>query len=111
MPASTSVKTEYPVANSVVSALGGWVCQRRQNRRDRLNRRSLDECGSHEGARIASDVGLSSHDLREMMNLGCGSKKQCQRDLARDPENPVWRQYCPTEGTLVALQGSAAVGH
>ena len=89
MPAPTSIETEYPVANSVVSALGG----------------------SYEVARIASDVGLSSHDLREMMNLGCGSKKQCQRDLARDPENPVWRQYCPNEGTLVALQGSAAVGH
>lgn len=89
MPAPTSIETEYPVANSVVSALGG----------------------SYEVARIASDVGLSSHDLREMMNLGCGSKKQCQRDLARDPENSVWQQYCPNEGTLVALQGSAAVGH
>jgi hypothetical protein len=89
MPAPTSIETEYPVANSVVSALGG----------------------SYEVARIASDVGLSSHDLREMMNLGWGSKKQCQRDLARDPENSVWRQYCPNEGTLVALQGSAAIGH
>ena len=44
--------------------------------------------------------------MRDMQRLcaTCASKKRCQRDLTRDPENRVWRQYCPNAGTLVELQ-------
>ena|SRR5436305_12870978 len=44
-------------------------------------------------------------ELRDMERLCtlCVSKGRCARDLATDPGDPVWRQYCPNEQTLVAL--------
>ena len=47
-------------------------------------------------------------DLQRLCST-CVSKKRCQRDLEHDPENPVWRQYCPNKGTLAALQDGAAL--
>jgi len=41
-------------------------------------------------------------DLQRVCTL-CRSKKQCVRDLARDPANAVWKDYCPNVGTLLAL--------
>lgn len=73
MSTPTSIGTEYPVINSVASTFGGWVLKHRQNRQDRQDHRSLDKCGSHEATRILRDVGLSSHDLRQMMNFGPGA--------------------------------------
>jgi len=146
MPASTLIKKQYSVANSVFSALSDWV---RKRKLIRQCRQKLDECDSYEIARMARDVGVSPHDLRRMVKLGpdaakqllsrmdalhlngdalsrskpgvmrdlqrlcstCASKKRCQRDLAHDPENPFWRQYCPNESTLVALQSSAVADH
>jgi hypothetical protein len=48
--------------------------------------------------------------LRDLQRLcsDCASKKRCQRDLKHDPDDPVWRQYCPNAGTLEALQSEAA---
>ena len=146
MPASTLIKKQYSVANSVFSALSDWIRKRKMIRQCRQN---LDECDNYEVARIARDVGVSPHDLRRMVKLGpdaaklllgrmnalhlngdalsrsnsgvmrdlqrlcstCASKKRCRRDLARDPENPFWRQYCPNESTLVALQSSTVADH
>ena len=47
--------------------------------------------------------------MRDLTRLcsQCASKGQCQRDLLSDSDNPVWRDYCPNENTLVALQGGA----
>jgi len=44
-------------------------------------------------------------ELRDMERLCtlCHSKGRCARDLGADPSDPVWRQYCPNEQTLVAL--------
>ena len=44
-------------------------------------------------------------ELRDMERLCtlCQSKGRCARDLGADPSDPVWRQYCPNEQTLVAL--------
>ncbi len=42
-------------------------------------------------------------DLQRLCS-SCASKRRCQRDLARHPDDPVWRQYCPNEITLSALQ-------
>jgi hypothetical protein len=44
-------------------------------------------------------------ELRDMERLCtlCASKGRCARDLATDPNDPAWRQYCPNEQTLVAL--------
>ena len=41
-------------------------------------------------------------ELRDMERL-CQSKGRCARDLGADASDPVWRQYCPNEQTLVAL--------
>ena len=63
--------------------------------------------------RRLSALGLSAgqlvHDapaeLRDMERLCtmCESKGRCARDLAADPQDPVWRKYCPNEQTLVVL--------
>jgi hypothetical protein len=33
----------------------------------------------------------------------CENKGRCARDLAADPNDPVWRKYCLNEQSLVAL--------
>ncbi len=33
----------------------------------------------------------------------CGSRKACELDLKRDPNDPVWETYCPNTTTLLAL--------
>ncbi len=50
--------------------------------------------------------------MRDLQRLcsNCVSKRRCQRDLADDPDDPVWRQYCPNAGTLGLLQREAAAG-
>jgi hypothetical protein len=55
---------------------------------------------------------LTKTDPGTMLDLqrlctNCASKRRCQRDLAHRPDDPVWRQYCPNEGTLKALQFEA----
>jgi hypothetical protein len=44
-------------------------------------------------------------ELRDMERLCtmCESKGRCARDLAADPDDPVWRKYCPNEQSLMAL--------
>jgi hypothetical protein len=48
--------------------------------------------------------------MRDLPRLrpNCASKKRCQRDLIHDPDDPMWRQYCPNAGPLNALQSEAA---
>lgn len=41
-------------------------------------------------------------DLQRSCAL-CESKRRCARDLARDPANPAWKNYCPNNATLMAL--------
>jgi hypothetical protein len=58
-------------------------------------------------------LGLSSADLvktapaelRDMERLCtlCQSKGRCARDVATDPGDPAWHQYCPNEQTLTSL--------
>jgi hypothetical protein len=143
MLAPNPVKT-YPFVDSVLAAFSEW---RRKRGKMRESRQRLDQCDAHEVARIARDVGLSSHELQDMVKRGpdaaklllrrmaalhlspdvvtksepavmrdlqrlcsmCASKKRCQRALASNPDDPVWRRYCPNVGTLVALQEDTAV--
>jgi hypothetical protein len=42
-------------------------------------------------------------DLERVCTI-CGSKRRCDRDLARHPDDPVWRTYCPNTQTLEALE-------
>jgi hypothetical protein len=41
-------------------------------------------------------------DLQRVCTI-CVSSRECTHDLARDPDDPVWRQYCPNVVTLDAL--------
>ena len=54
----------------------------------------------------ASEVAKTAPaELRDMERLCtfCQSKGRCARDLAEDSSDPIWRQYCPNEETLIAL--------
>jgi len=33
----------------------------------------------------------------------CNCHRRCARDLACDPLDPVWKDYCPNTQTLTAL--------
>jgi len=41
-------------------------------------------------------------DLQRVCTM-CNCQKRCARDLARDPNDPVWKDYCPNAQTLTAL--------
>ena len=41
-------------------------------------------------------------DLQRVCSM-CDCKKRCARDLARDPADLVWKDYCPNGQTLTAL--------
>ena len=53
---------------------------------------------------IASSEPGTMRDLQRLCS-NCVSKKRCRRDLAQNPTDPVWRQYCPNAGTLGLLKG------
>lgn len=72
MLASNSVKTDSDFI-SVFETFRGWLHNRKLFRRCRQR---LDACDKNEIARIVRDVGLSSHDLREMAALGPDAAKQ-----------------------------------
>lgn len=57
------------------------------------------------GLSSAELVKTAPAELRDMERLCtlCVSKGRCSRDLGADPSDPVWRQYCPNEQTLVTL--------
>ena len=41
-------------------------------------------------------------DMQRVCTM-CACHGRCQRDLARDPNDPVWKSYCPNAGTLTSL--------
>jgi hypothetical protein len=42
------------------------------------------------------------HDLQRVCSM-CGDKGECEYDLATNPSDPAWREYCPNVMTLDAL--------
>jgi hypothetical protein len=46
-------------------------------------------------------------DLERVCTV-CGSKRRCERDLARHPGDAAWRTYCPNAHTLEALEEDAS---
>jgi hypothetical protein len=63
--------------------------------------RRLDNLGLTK-AELAQTAPAQLRDMERLCTL-CVSKGRCARDLATDPSDPVWRQYCPNEETIVAL--------
>jgi hypothetical protein len=47
------------------------------------------------------------NDLQRVCTL-CTSERACKHDLARSPDDPVWREYCPNVVTLDALTAERA---
>jgi hypothetical protein len=48
-------------------------------------------------------------DMSRLCSL-CRSDGRCARDLARDPDDPAWRRYCPNAETLDALRPAGPPG-
>jgi hypothetical protein len=68
----------------------------------RLKRVGLDAAGI---ARVEPQV---LRDLERVCTL-CASKRKCQHDLAKDPADLGWRDYCPNVMTLAALERERAI--
>jgi len=56
--------------------------------------------------RLVNAVPEVLRDLERVCTL-CGSKRQCERDLATNPSDPRWRAYCPNVSTLDALHDTS----
>jgi hypothetical protein len=48
---------------------------------------------------------IAPHTFRDLQKLCsfCKSHGRCLRDLARNPADEAWKDYCPNVGTLMAL--------
>jgi uncharacterized protein YjiS (DUF1127 family) len=57
-------------------------------------------------AALRRDEPLVMRDLERVCSV-CGSKRRCKRDLARFPDDGVWRKYCPNATTLDALEAGS----
>jgi phosphohistidine phosphatase SixA len=51
---------------------------------------------------IASAVPRTLQDLQRVCTM-CESRRQCARDLGRDPAGPAWENYCPNVAVLKML--------
>jgi hypothetical protein len=51
---------------------------------------------------VAQTQPLVMRDLQRSCTL-CHNKRRCTRDLSRDPDDPVWQNYCSNTMTLTAL--------
>lgn len=51
---------------------------------------------------LAHNEPQTLHDLQRLCSL-CQVHRRCARDLAHDPNDPGWKDYCPNVGTLTTL--------
>ena len=77
------------------------IAAKRPDSADPLERR-LEVLHLDRDALFRSDPQVA-RDLERTCTL-CGQKRQCERDLAHSPADPVWQSYCPNADTLQALQ-------
>ena len=64
-----------------------------------LDRMAALDLDCKEVARLMPDT---MHDLQRLCTL-CTTRRRCTRDLAHDPNDPNWKDYCPNVATLLAL--------
>jgi hypothetical protein len=67
---------------------------------DLLNRR-MEVLDLNENE-VAQAERATLQDLQRVCSL-CDCKKRCARDLARNPDDPIWKDYCSNAQTLTAL--------
>jgi hypothetical protein len=51
---------------------------------------------------LARDAGAQLRDMERLCTM-CENKGRCARDLAADPDDEVWRKYCPNQEALIDL--------
>ncbi len=51
---------------------------------------------------VARTERATFQDLQRVCTM-CDCRRRCARDLAHDPGNAVWKDYCPNAQTLTAL--------
>jgi hypothetical protein len=51
---------------------------------------------------LARDAGAQLRDMERLCTM-CESKGRCARDLAADPDDEIWRKYCPNQEALIDL--------
>jgi hypothetical protein len=51
---------------------------------------------------VARTEPATMQDLQRVCTM-CDCHRRCARDLARDPLDPKWKEYCPNAQTLSAL--------
>jgi len=83
------------------------IAAKRPGAADQLNLR-LEALDMDRAALLHTDR-LAVRDLERVCAL-CGEKRQCERDLARHPDDPIWRTYCPNARTLHVLGDSVTTG-
>jgi hypothetical protein len=64
-----------------------------------LRRMAALDLDRNEVARIEPQV---FQELKKNCAL-CDSRRRCARDFAHNSSDPVWEEYCPNAGTLLAL--------
>ncbi len=60
--------------------------------------------------RVARGEPAVMRDLERLCSI-CPTKRRCRKELARNPQDPVWREHCLNEGTLIELVGGGAAEH
>jgi hypothetical protein len=76
------------------------LAARREKSADLLDRRlevldlNRDEVSHADGATL--------RDMERVCSM-CDCKKRCARDMASNPDDPIWKDYCANAQTLAAL--------
>ncbi len=63
----------------------------------------------HDPIAVSAAVPQTFRDLQRICSY-CESPRQCLRDLARDPANPAWKDYCPNAKMLMVLHAKGQHG-
>ena len=66
-----------------------------------LLQRRLAACGVS-AKELAQTAPTELRDMQRLCTM-CGSKGRCARDLAAEPTDPVWLQYCPNAPSLTQV--------
>jgi hypothetical protein len=72
-----SPQSHYPTVEFVLNAIADWV----NNHRDSMGRGDLGQCTPDEVSRIANDMGMSTGQLRELVQKGPHAADQVQKML------------------------------